>query len=91
MRIAANLGPTSNWPAVLGAAKRADELGFDAVSFLDHYQSQKPEWGYLAGWSLLGALAQATTRIKLVHMVLCRLNYLPGVIAKESSTLAIVS
>ncbi len=91
MRIGVNLGPTANWPAVLKAAKKADEYGFDAVSFLDHYQAVKPEWGYACGWSLYGALAIATTRIKLVPMVICRLNYLPGVLAKETTMLAIMS
>jgi len=91
MRIGVNLGPTANWPAVLAAAKKADAYGFDAVSFLDHYQATKPEWGYVCGWSLYGALAMATTRIKLVPMVICRLNHLPGVLAKETTTLALMS
>ena len=91
MRIGVNLGPTENWTAVLAAAKKADAYGFDAVSFLDHYQSMKPEWGYICGWSLYGALAMATTRINLVPMVICRLNYLPGVLAKETTMLAMLS
>jgi alkanesulfonate monooxygenase SsuD/methylene tetrahydromethanopterin reductase-like flavin-dependent oxidoreductase (luciferase family) len=91
MRIGVNLGPTSNWTAVLEAARKADEYGFDALSFLDHYQAVKPEWGYVCGWSLYGALAMATNRIRLVPMVICRLNYLPGVLAKETTMLAIMS
>ncbi len=91
MRIGVNLGPTADWTAVLEAAKRADSYGFNAVSFLDHYQAARPEWGYVCGWSLYGALAMATTRIKLVPMVICRLNYLPGVLAKETAMLSIIS
>jgi alkanesulfonate monooxygenase SsuD/methylene tetrahydromethanopterin reductase-like flavin-dependent oxidoreductase (luciferase family) len=91
MRIGVNLGPTANWTAVLKAAQKADKSGFDALSFLDHYQATKPEGGYVCGWSLYGALAMATTRIKLVPMVICRLNYLPGVLAKETTMLAIMS
>lgn len=91
MRIGVNLGPTGNWAAVLEAARRADEYGFDALSFLDHYHAPKPEWGYVCGWSLYGALSLATSRIKLVPMVICRLNYLPGVLAKETTMLAILS
>jgi alkanesulfonate monooxygenase SsuD/methylene tetrahydromethanopterin reductase-like flavin-dependent oxidoreductase (luciferase family) len=91
MRIGVNLGPTGNWTAVLAAAKKADAYGFDAVGFLDHYQAAKPEWGYVCGWSLYGALAMITSRIKLVPMVICRLNYLPGVLAKETTTLAMLS
>lgn len=92
MRIGVNLGPTGDWSAMLAAAQAADALGFETVGFLDHYHSPREEnWPFLCGWSLYGALALATSRIHLVPMVIDRLNYLPGVLAKETSTLAIVS
>ena len=91
MRIAANLGPTGDWRSVLEGARRAEEAGFEAVSLLDHYHSERPDWGYLSGWALFGALAMATSRIKLVPMVVDRMNYLPGVLAKETSVLSIIS
>ncbi len=91
MRIAVNLAPTGDWPAMLAAAKTAEEKGFDAVGFLDHYHAPKLEWPYLCGWSLYGALAMHTSRIHLVPMVIDRMNYLPGVLAKETSTLSILS
>ncbi len=91
MRIGVNLGPTGNWKAVLEVAKKVDEYGLDAVSLLDHYHAVKPEWGYVCGWSLYGALAMVTHRVKLVPMVICRLNHLPGVLAKETSMLALLS
>jgi len=91
MPIAANLGPTGDWDAILAASKEADEHGYDAISFLDHYHAVKLEWPYLCGWSLYGALAMATSRIHLVPMVIDRMNYLPGVLAKETSTLSIIS
>ena len=91
MHIGVNLGPTGDWSAILAAAQTADTNGFDALGFLDHCHAAKQEWPYLCGWSLYGALALMTTRIKLVPMVIDRLNYLPGVLAKETSTLSIVS
>src|SRR5262249_40188178 len=91
MRIGVKLGPTANWSAVLAAAKAADASGFDAVGVLDHYHSAKPEWGWVCGWSFYGALALATTSIKLVPQVICHLNYLPGVLAKETTVLALLS
>src|SRR5438093_1889178 len=91
MRIGVNLGPTGDWPAMLTAAQTADTSGFDALGFLDHYHTDKLEWPYICGWSAYGALAMATSRIHLVPMVIDRLNYLPGVLAKETSTLSIVS
>ena len=91
MRIGVHLGPTGDWLAILAAARTADTSGFDALSFVDHYHASKLEWPYLCGWSLYGALAMATSRIHFVPMVIDRLNYLPGVLAKESSTLSILS
>src|SRR5438094_9700948 len=76
MRIGVNLGPTGDWPAMLTAAQTADTSGFDALSFLDHYHTDKLEWPYICGWSAYGALAMATSRIHLVPMVIDRLNYL---------------
>lgn len=92
MRISVNLSPTGDWPAILAAAQAADSLGFDSVGFLDHYHTPPGEnWSYLCGWSLYGALAMATSRIRLTPMVIDRLNYLPGVLAKETSALALLS
>jgi len=91
MRIAVNIGPTADWPAMLAAARTAEAGGFDALGFLDHYHAPKLEWPYLCGWSVYGALATHTTRIHLVPMVIDRLNYLPGVLAKETSALSFLS
>ena len=91
MRIAVTLSPTGDWSAILQAAQLADRAGLDAVGFWDHNHSEKPEWAYVCGWSAYGALAVATTRIHLLPMVICRLNYTTGVLAKETSILSIVS
>lgn len=91
MRIGVTLSPTGDWAAILAAAKLADELGLDAVGFWDHYHSIKPEWAYVCGWGAYGALAAATERIRLVPMVISRLNYPLGVIAKETSVLSLAS
>lgn len=91
MRIGAVLSPVQEWPAVVEAAKVADEVGLDAVSFWDHYHSPKPEWGYVCGWSAYGYLAAVTSRVRFVPMVLNNLHYDPGVLAKESSILSIAS
>ncbi len=91
MRIAALLTPTGDWDAIVAAARRADEVGLDAVGFWDHYHSEQPDWAYVAGWSAFGAIAALTERVRLVAMVLNNLHYEPGVIAKESSVLAIAS
>jgi alkanesulfonate monooxygenase SsuD/methylene tetrahydromethanopterin reductase-like flavin-dependent oxidoreductase (luciferase family) len=91
MRIAALLTPTPDWSAIVASARLADERGLDAVGFWDHYHSGQPDWAYVAGWSALGAIAAHTSRVKLLPMVLNNLHYEPGVLAKESSILALLS
>ena len=91
MRVGAILSPVSDWEPMLEAARAADELGLDAVGFWDHYHSPRPEWGYVCGWSAYGYLAAATRQVRLVPAVLNNLHYEPGVLAKESSVLSIVS
>ncbi|HEV2582950.1 MAG TPA: LLM class flavin-dependent oxidoreductase [Ktedonobacteraceae bacterium] len=90
MRIGINMA-WHNWQDILRMARAADEYGFDSIGFLDHYHSHILEQDYLCGWSMYGALAMATSRIHFVPMVIDRMNYLPGVLAKETSTLSIIS
>jgi alkanesulfonate monooxygenase SsuD/methylene tetrahydromethanopterin reductase-like flavin-dependent oxidoreductase (luciferase family) len=91
VRIGAVLSPHADWPHTLAAARRADEIGLDAVGFWDHYHSAEPDLAYLCGWSAYGAIAAQTSRVRLVPMVLNVQHYEPGVLAKESSVLSIVS
>jgi alkanesulfonate monooxygenase SsuD/methylene tetrahydromethanopterin reductase-like flavin-dependent oxidoreductase (luciferase family) len=91
MRIGVVLAPVVDLSAMLAAARHADDLGFDAVGLWDHYHSPRPEWGYVAGWSAMAALATATQRVNIVPMVLNNLHFEPGVLAKESSTLALMT
>ena len=91
MRIAALLTPTADWPAILDAARAADAARIDAVGFWDHYHSGQPDWAYVCGWSAMGAVAAVTEHVRLLPMVLNNLHYEPGVLAKESSVLAVLS
>lgn len=91
MRVAAVLSPVADWPSIVQAARTADDVGLDAVGFYDHYHSAKPQWAYICGWSAYGALAALTKRVHLAPMVLNSLHYELGVVAKESSVLAIAS
>ena len=91
MKIGAVLSPVPDIGLVLEAARAADEAGLDAVGLWDHYHSQRPDWGYVAGWSTLGAIAATTERVHVVPMVINSLHYDLGTIAKESSMLALAS
>jgi alkanesulfonate monooxygenase SsuD/methylene tetrahydromethanopterin reductase-like flavin-dependent oxidoreductase (luciferase family) len=91
MRIGAILSPITDVSDALHAAQAADRHGLDAVGLWDHYHSPRPEWGYVAGWTALGAIAAVTDRIRIVPSVLNNLHYQIGVLAKESAVLALAS
>ena len=91
MRIGVVLSPVREWASIVDAARLADDAGLDAIGFSDHYQSLRPEWGYICGWSAYGYLAAVTKRVRLVPMVINNLHYEPGVLAKETSMLSIAS
>lgn len=91
MRVGIILLPSGDWNATLVAARAADDAGFDAIGIWDHFHSKNADEALIGGWSLYGALAMATPRIHLVPMVLNQLSYPINVLARESSTLAILS
>ena len=84
-------GSSDDWPAILAAAVLEDELGLDSVAFRDGYRSVRPEWGWPTGWSACGATARETSRSRLLPMVLCADTWPPGVIARESVVLSVIS
>jgi alkanesulfonate monooxygenase SsuD/methylene tetrahydromethanopterin reductase-like flavin-dependent oxidoreductase (luciferase family) len=91
IEVGITFGPTGLWGDVLAGARQAEALDLDAVGFWDHYHSENPDWALTCGWSAYGYLAVVTERLRLVPMVLCAPNHLPGVLAKESSILQIAS
>ncbi|GGU06729.1 LLM class F420-dependent oxidoreductase [Streptomyces violascens] len=76
--------------ADLVAAERA---GFDFSVTSDHYSPWLESQGHAPfAWSVLGAAAQATTRIPLMTYVTCpTLRYHPTVVAQKAATMQILS
>src|SRR4051794_7532628 len=91
MQLGVVLAPIGDPPAVVAAARAAEEAGLDAVALWDHVHSLRPDWPYAAGWSVWGAIAQATERVRLVPMVLNGLLHDPGRLAKEVAMLDLLS
>jgi F420-dependent oxidoreductase-like protein len=102
MRIGLNI-PRFNWPggdAVIGPklaemARTADEVGFDPISVMDHFfqiQYQgPPELPMLEAYTTLGFLAAHTERAKLMTLVTGAIYRYPGVLAKQVTTLDVLS
>jgi len=74
-------------------AVAAEEVGFDFEVSSDHYSPWLTEQGHAPNaWTLLGAVAQATSRVELATYVTCpTMRYHPAVIAQSSATLQLLS
>jgi G6PDH family F420-dependent oxidoreductase len=74
-------------------AVMAEEAGFDYLAISDHYHpwlDNQTHAGF--AWSILGALAQATSRIKLVTFVTCPIiRYHPAIVAQMAATVGVLS
>jgi G6PDH family F420-dependent oxidoreductase len=73
--------------------QHAEDAGFDFSVISDHYQPWLEAQGHAGyAWSILGAAAQATTRIPLMTYVTCpTVRYHPAVVAQKAATVQILS
>lgn len=74
-------------------AVRAEAAGFDFVSISDHFHPWFEAQGHAPfAWSVLGAIAHATTRIGIATGLTCPiLRYHPAIIAQAAATIAVMS
>lgn len=72
---------------------RAEQVGFDFSVASDHYFPWLDEQGHSPYvWSVLGAAAQATSRIPLMTYVTCpTMRYHPAVVAQKAATVQLLS
>jgi alkanesulfonate monooxygenase SsuD/methylene tetrahydromethanopterin reductase-like flavin-dependent oxidoreductase (luciferase family) len=73
--------------AVLALARRADEVGLDLVSVQDHPYNPR----FLDTWTLLAAIAAATSRVRVFPNVANLPLRPPAMLAREVATLDILS
>jgi len=83
----------TDWPSLLGAAVRADELGYDSLWTWDHLYPivGSAEGPILEGWLSITAWAMATRRATLGLMVGANTFRDPAVVAKMATTLDHIS
>jgi G6PDH family F420-dependent oxidoreductase len=74
-------------------AVRAEDAGFDLAVISDHYYPWLESQGHSPyAWSVLGAVAQATSRMALMSFVTCPTRrYHPAVIAQKAATVGLLS
>ncbi len=87
-------GSTTRWTDIRDLALRAEELGFDTVWTADELL-WRPTDGETRGWwecvAMTGAVAAATSRVKVGTWILSALHRNPGITAKAVETLDEVS
>jgi alkanesulfonate monooxygenase SsuD/methylene tetrahydromethanopterin reductase-like flavin-dependent oxidoreductase (luciferase family) len=87
-------GTTVRWAAIRDLAVRAEAIGFDTVWTADELL-WRPEGGRKQGWweclAMTGAVAAATSKIKVGTWILSALHHNPGILAKAVETLDEIS
>ena len=81
------------WADMLDLWRKADGWGYDSLWNFDHFYPifTDPEGPCLEGWVTLSALATATKRARIGHLVNGNTYRHPAVLAKMAATLDIVS
>lgn len=78
---------------LIANAVRAEAAGFDFVSISDHFHPWLEAQGHSPFcWSVLGAIAHATTRIRITTGLTCPIiRYHPAIVAQAAATIALMS
>lgn len=75
------------YPALKEQALLSESLGFAGFWTVDHMWAKgAPDAPFLDGWSVVTALAEATTRLRLGVLVSCNSYRNPGLLAKTAVT-----
>src|SRR5207248_1438682 len=76
------------WQEYVAMARAAEEVGFDSIWLGDHllYRDRdRGERGPWDVWTMLAALAAATTRVRLGPLVACTAFHPPGILARMAA------
>src|ERR1700710_2381571 len=78
--------------ALVDQARRAEAAGFEDLWISDHFHPWNDEQGHSPFvWSVIGAIAQATSRMKVTTAVTCpTVRIHPAIIAQAAATSAVL-
>lgn len=81
-----------DWPTLRETWQAADEMpAFDSAWVFDHFVALGDGGACLEGWTVLTALAAATRRLQLGHLVLGNTYRHPAVLARMAATLDVIA
>jgi F420-dependent oxidoreductase-like protein len=81
------------WARTLELTRHAEALGFESLWVFDHFHTVPAPTDEITfeSFSMLAAMAMATERVRLGHMVVCTGFRNPALTAKLSSTIDVIS
>jgi F420-dependent oxidoreductase-like protein len=85
--------PADAWARSVELARDAEALGFESLWVFDHFHTVPEPTDEITfeSFSMLAALAMATSRVRLGHMVVCTGFRNPALTAKLASTIDVIS
>lgn len=85
--------PGTAWERSVAVARQAEALGFESLWVFDHFHTipEPTDEITFESFTMLSALAAATTRVRLGHVVICTGFRNPALTAKMISTMDVIS
>jgi F420-dependent oxidoreductase-like protein len=85
--------PAAAWSRTIELAEQAERLGFESLWVFDHFHTvpQPKDEITFESFAMLSALAMATHRVRLGHMVICTGFRNPALTAKMAATIDVIS
>jgi F420-dependent oxidoreductase-like protein len=93
MELASIDGAEAKWARVVEIAKLAEDLGYDSLWVYDHFHNvpRPAHEAVFECWTTVAAISQVTSRVRLGQMVGCNSYRNPGLLAKITSTVDVIS
>ena len=87
------VAPEDHWDTMLGVAKRIEDSAYDSIWVYDHFHTvpdatQEPTY---EAWTLMAALAAATSTKRLGQMCTCNSYRPPSYLAKVAASIDVIS
>ena len=81
------------WDRILGVAGLIEDSGYDSIWVYDHFHTHPVvnQESTFEAWTLMAALAAATSRVRLGQMCTCALYRPPSMLAKIASSIDVIS